>query len=108
MQIQRRKIAILKLFLANLHSPFFLEKKIDKFYLFSFNTSELMKIMFINWMFDILNFFLENPIFPLSCILDLSSTGQNFPCKMFEFPPNLKNSLSLLLFLPLSSLRTHY
>ena len=64
MQIQRRKIAILKLFLANLHSPFFLEKKIDKFYLFSFNTSELMKIMFINWMFHIYYFLNRKPHIP--------------------------------------------
>jgi hypothetical protein len=54
----------LKLFLANLHSPFFLEKKIDKFYLFSFNTSELMKIMFINWMFHIYFFLNRKPHIP--------------------------------------------
>lgn len=91
LQIQRRKIAILKLFQANLHSPLFLEKKIDKFiYLFAFNTSELMKIIFINWMF---HFFLNRKPHIPSCILDLSFTRQNFPYKIFDFPPNLKNSL---------------
>jgi hypothetical protein len=49
MRTQRRKIAILKLFQANLHSPLFLDR-IDKFLFFAFDTSELMKIMFINWM----------------------------------------------------------
>jgi hypothetical protein len=48
MRTQRRKIAILKLFQANLHSPLFLDR-IDKFLFFAFDTSELMKIMFINW-----------------------------------------------------------
>nr|YP_009685170.1 Ycf1 [Salix koriyanagi]YP_010126227.1 hypothetical chloroplast RF19 [Salix argyracea]QPO05496.1 hypothetical chloroplast RF19 [Salix suchowensis]QAY80887.1 Ycf1 [Salix koriyanagi]QDL00281.1 Ycf1 [Salix koriyanagi]QPO05152.1 hypothetical chloroplast RF19 [Salix argyracea]UZG92790.1 Ycf1 protein [Salix suchowensis] len=49
MRTQRRKIAILKLFQANLHSPLFLDR-IEKFLFFAFDTSELMKIMFINWM----------------------------------------------------------
>nr|YP_010044962.1 hypothetical protein RF1 [Dianyuea turbinata]QPF96166.1 hypothetical protein RF1 [Dianyuea turbinata] len=49
MRTQRCKIAIWKLFQANLHSPLFLDR-IDKFFFFSFDTSELMKIMFINWM----------------------------------------------------------
>nr|QGU84641.1 hypothetical chloroplast RF19 [Scolopia chinensis] len=49
MRTQRRKIAIWKLFQANLNSPLFLDR-IDKFLFFSFDTSELMKIMFINWM----------------------------------------------------------
>nr|QGU83955.1 hypothetical chloroplast RF19 [Homalium racemosum] len=49
MRTQRRKIAIWKLFQANLHSPLFLDR-IDKFLFFAFDTSELMKIMFINLM----------------------------------------------------------
>nr|YP_010266434.1 hypothetical chloroplast RF19 [Xylosma congesta]UIE10236.1 hypothetical chloroplast RF19 [Xylosma congesta] len=49
MRTQRRKVAIWKLFQANLNSPLFLDR-IDKFIFFAFDTSELMKIMFINWM----------------------------------------------------------
>nr|YP_009711450.1 Ycf1-like protein [Homalium paniculiflorum]QGA46992.1 Ycf1-like protein [Homalium paniculiflorum] len=49
MRTQRRKIAIWKLFQANLHSPLFLDR-IDKFLFFAFDNSELMKIMFINLM----------------------------------------------------------
>nr|QQK92839.1 Ycf1 protein [Mesua ferrea] len=48
MRAQRRKTAILELFQANIHSPFFLDR-IDKSLFVSFNISELMKIMFINW-----------------------------------------------------------
>jgi hypothetical protein len=106
MRTQRCKIAILKLFQANLHFSFFPDKIYIYFFCFWYLWADENNVYKLDvWYFKI---FLENPIFPLSCILDLSSTGQNFPCKMFEFPPNLKNSLSLLLFLPLSSLRTHY
>nr|QUQ06976.1 Ycf1 protein [Sauvagesia rhodoleuca] len=44
---QRRKIAIFELFQANVHSPFFFDR-IDKSILFSFEISELMKIIFLN------------------------------------------------------------
>nr|YP_010731216.1 hypothetical protein RF1 [Ochna serrulata]WEG37957.1 hypothetical protein RF1 [Ochna serrulata] len=45
---QKRKIAILELFQANVHSPLFLDR-IDKSIFFSFDISELMKIIFLNW-----------------------------------------------------------
>nr|YP_010439720.1 Ycf1 protein [Viola betonicifolia]UTC33657.1 Ycf1 protein [Viola betonicifolia]UXO95085.1 Ycf1 protein [Viola betonicifolia] len=48
MRTQRRKTTIWKLFQANVHSPLFLER-LDKFLLFSFDISELMKIVFRNW-----------------------------------------------------------
>ncbi|YP_002720170.1 ycf1 (chloroplast) [Jatropha curcas] len=48
MRAQRRKIPILELFQANVHSPLFLDR-IDKSLVFSFDISELMKTMFINW-----------------------------------------------------------
>nr|YP_010284499.1 hypothetical protein RF1 [Caryocar glabrum]YP_010284511.1 hypothetical protein RF1 [Caryocar glabrum]UKQ56241.1 hypothetical protein RF1 [Caryocar glabrum]UKQ56253.1 hypothetical protein RF1 [Caryocar glabrum] len=48
MRTQRRKTAILELFQANAHSPFFLDR-INKPLFFSFDISELMKILFINW-----------------------------------------------------------
>ncbi|KAL2925840.1 hypothetical protein RDABS01_019478 [Bienertia sinuspersici] len=47
MRVQRRKIVIWKLFQANIHSPFFLNR-IDKSYLVKF--SKLMKLIFQNWM----------------------------------------------------------
>nr|UFK29630.1 hypothetical chloroplast RF19 [Bassia littorea] len=47
MRVQRRKIAIWKLFQANIHSPLFLDR-IDKSYLVNF--SELIKRIFKNWM----------------------------------------------------------
>ena len=49
MRAQRRKITILEPFQANAHSPIFLDR-IGKFLFFSFDISELMKTMFINWM----------------------------------------------------------
>nr|YP_009490232.1 hypothetical chloroplast RF19 [Itea chinensis]AWH11674.1 hypothetical chloroplast RF19 [Itea chinensis] len=51
MRTQRRKIAIWELFQANVHSPLFLDR-IEKSPLFSFDISELMKLIFINlnWM----------------------------------------------------------
>nr|ARS44401.1 hypothetical chloroplast RF19 [Morella rubra] len=48
MRAQRRKIIIEELFQANVHSPFFLDR-VDKSPFFSFDISELMKIIFINW-----------------------------------------------------------
>nr|YP_009662242.1 hypothetical chloroplast RF19 [Asimitellaria formosana]QCU47354.1 hypothetical chloroplast RF19 [Asimitellaria formosana] len=49
MRAQRRKLAILELFQANVHSPLFLDR-IDNPPLFSFDISELMKLIFINTM----------------------------------------------------------
>nr|QKV45439.1 hypothetical chloroplast RF1 [Mukdenia rossii] len=49
MRAQRRKIAIWELFQANVHSPLFLDR-IDNSPLFSFDISELMKLIFINRM----------------------------------------------------------
>nr|YP_010044286.1 hypothetical protein RF1 [Elaeocarpus braceanus]QPF22863.1 hypothetical protein RF1 [Elaeocarpus braceanus] len=51
MRAQRRKTVSWELLQANVHAPPFLNR-IDKppfFYFFSFDISELMKIMFINW-----------------------------------------------------------
>nr|YP_009975753.1 hypothetical protein RF1 [Balanops pedicellata]QNK05171.1 hypothetical protein RF1 [Balanops pedicellata] len=48
MRTQRRKTVIWELFQANAHSPLFLDR-IDKSLFFSFDISELMKRMFINW-----------------------------------------------------------
>nr|UXE32858.1 hypothetical chloroplast RF1 [Chrysosplenium griffithii var. intermedium] len=47
MRAQRRKIAILKLFQANVHSPFFFDR-IDNPPLFLFDISELIKLIFLN------------------------------------------------------------
>jgi hypothetical protein len=49
MRAQRRKTAIWELFQANAHSPVFLDR-IDKSIFFSFDISELIKIMFISLM----------------------------------------------------------
>nr|YP_010583691.1 hypothetical protein RF1 [Hippomane mancinella]UGY85785.1 hypothetical protein RF1 [Hippomane mancinella] len=49
MRAQRRKISIFEPFQANVHSPLFLDR-IGKSLFFSFDISELMKTMFINWM----------------------------------------------------------
>nr|QDI96906.1 hypothetical protein RF1 [Panax wangianus] len=49
MRTQRRKTIIWKLFEANAHSPLFLNRR-KKFPLFSFDISELMKLIFRNWM----------------------------------------------------------
>nr|YP_009662491.1 hypothetical chloroplast RF19 [Tiarella trifoliata]QCU47935.1 hypothetical chloroplast RF19 [Tiarella trifoliata] len=49
MRAQRRKLAIWELFQANVHSPLFLDR-IDNPPLFSFDISELMKLIFINTM----------------------------------------------------------
>uniref|UniRef100_A0AB39U3J4 Protein TIC 214 n=1 Tax=Hydnocarpus kurzii TaxID=3240908 RepID=A0AB39U3J4_9ROSI len=46
---QRRKIGIFELFQTNAHSPLFLDR-IDKSPFFSFAISELIKIMFRNWL----------------------------------------------------------
>nr|QXE40079.1 Ycf1 [Cnidoscolus aconitifolius] len=56
---QRRKIAILELFQANVHSPLFLDR-IDKSIFFSFDISELIKTMFINWMYKNAEFTISN------------------------------------------------
>nr|QHB75081.1 putative RF1 protein [Brunellia antioquensis] len=48
MRAQRRKIITWELLQANVHSPPFLDR-IDKSFFFFFDISELMKIMFINW-----------------------------------------------------------
>nr|YP_009263171.1 hypothetical chloroplast RF1 [Atuna racemosa]ANJ17235.1 hypothetical chloroplast RF1 [Atuna racemosa] len=49
MRNQRRKTVIWKLFQANMHSPLFLDR-LDNSLFFSFDISELMKIIFRNWM----------------------------------------------------------
>nr|QWE50631.1 Ycf1 protein [Bruguiera gymnorhiza] len=49
MRAQRRKTAIWELFQANVHSLLFLDK-IEKSRFFDLDISELMKILFINWM----------------------------------------------------------
>nr|YP_010504561.1 hypothetical chloroplast RF1 [Chrysosplenium giraldianum]UXE33278.1 hypothetical chloroplast RF1 [Chrysosplenium giraldianum] len=49
MRAQRRKIAILGLFQANVHSPFFFDR-IDNPPLFLFDISELIKLIFLNRM----------------------------------------------------------
>ena len=56
---QRRKIAIWELFQANAHSPLFLDR-IDKSFFFSFDISELIKTMFINWMCKNTEFTISN------------------------------------------------
>nr|ARK37799.1 hypothetical chloroplast RF19 [Hevea brasiliensis] len=56
---QRRKIAIWELFQANVHSPLFLDR-IDKSLFFSFDISELIKTMFINWMYKNAEFTISN------------------------------------------------
>nr|YP_010349556.1 Ycf1 protein [Carallia diplopetala]UNW51337.1 Ycf1 protein [Carallia diplopetala] len=48
MRAQRRKTAIWELFQANVHSLLFLDR-IDKSRFFDLDISELMKILFINW-----------------------------------------------------------
>nr|QVL26875.1 YCF1 protein [Sphenodesme mollis] len=48
MRAQRRKIIILELFQANVHSPLFLER-LQKSPLFSFDISGLIKRIFLNW-----------------------------------------------------------
>nr|WFD58600.1 hypothetical protein RF1 [Brandisia hancei]WFD58690.1 hypothetical protein RF1 [Brandisia hancei]WFD60667.1 hypothetical protein RF1 [Brandisia hancei x Brandisia discolor] len=48
MRSQRRKIVILELFQANVHSPLFLDR-IQKKPLFSFDISGLIKLIFKNW-----------------------------------------------------------
>nr|YP_010261445.1 hypothetical chloroplast RF1 [Aspidopterys concava]UIB40527.1 hypothetical chloroplast RF1 [Aspidopterys concava] len=65
MRAQRRKTAILKMFQANAHSPLFLDR-VDKSLFFSFDISEVIKRMFLNWMW-------KNNEFT---ILDSSSTEQ--------------------------------
>nr|YP_009687076.1 hypothetical protein RF1 [Klainedoxa gabonensis]QDW75823.1 hypothetical protein RF1 [Klainedoxa gabonensis] len=54
MRMQRRKITIWELFQANVHSPLFLDR-IDKS-LFFFDISELLKIMFKNWVYKNVEF----------------------------------------------------
>uniref|UniRef100_UPI0030028D31 hypothetical chloroplast RF1 n=1 Tax=Aralia thomsonii TaxID=330647 RepID=UPI0030028D31 len=49
MRTQRRKTLIWKLFQANAHSPLFLNRR-KKSPFFSFDISELMKLIFRNWM----------------------------------------------------------
>nr|YP_009265742.1 hypothetical chloroplast RF1 [Maranthes gabunensis]ANJ19972.1 hypothetical chloroplast RF1 [Maranthes gabunensis] len=49
MRNQRRKTVIWKPFQANMHSPLFLDR-LKNFLFFSFDISELMKIIFRNWM----------------------------------------------------------
>nr|YP_009265825.1 hypothetical chloroplast RF1 [Maranthes glabra]ANJ20055.1 hypothetical chloroplast RF1 [Maranthes glabra] len=49
MRNQRRKTVIWKPFQANMHSPLFLDR-LNNFLFFSFDISELMKIIFRNWM----------------------------------------------------------
>nr|QJQ37695.1 hypothetical chloroplast RF19 [Aesculus chinensis] len=49
MRAQRHKTITWELFQANVHSPLFLDR-IDKPFRFSFDISELMKVIFINWM----------------------------------------------------------
>nr|YP_010978281.1 hypothetical chloroplast RF1 [Chrysosplenium wrightii]WOC30020.1 hypothetical chloroplast RF1 [Chrysosplenium wrightii] len=61
---QRRKIAILKLFQANVHSPFFFDR-IDNPPVFLFDISELIKLIFLNRMgknteFEILDYVEED------------------------------------------------
>nr|UNI92090.1 Ycf1 protein [Borago officinalis] len=51
MRAQRRKIVILELFQANVHSPLFLDR-IKKFPLFSLDIFELKKNLFRNWIKD--------------------------------------------------------
>nr|QGX43681.1 hypothetical protein RF1 [Rhizophora mucronata] len=61
MRAQRRKTAIWKLFQANVHSPLFLDRlDIDKSRFFDLDISELMKILFINWMCKKPEFLLSN------------------------------------------------
>nr|YP_010398166.1 hypothetical chloroplast RF1 [Perrottetia racemosa]UQK92976.1 hypothetical chloroplast RF1 [Perrottetia racemosa] len=49
MRAQRRKTGIWELFQANVHSPLFLDRRKKPFFL-SFDISELMKLIFRNWM----------------------------------------------------------
>nr|QRF97106.1 hypothetical chloroplast RF1 [Acer pseudosieboldianum] len=49
MRAQRRKTITWELFQANVHSPLFLDR-LDKSFFFSFDISELMKVIFKNWM----------------------------------------------------------
>ncbi|KAK2648713.1 hypothetical protein Ddye_016202 [Dipteronia dyeriana] len=49
MRAQRRKTITWELFQANVHSPLFLDR-LDKPFYFSFDISELMKVIFKNWM----------------------------------------------------------
>nr|YP_009469397.1 hypothetical chloroplast RF1 [Byrsonima crassifolia]AVD96623.1 hypothetical chloroplast RF1 [Byrsonima crassifolia] len=65
MRTQRRKTSVWKMFQTNAHSPLFLDR-IDKSLFFSFDISQLIKRMFLNWM-------RKNKEFAL---LDFNSTEQ--------------------------------